>query len=85
MLQPADLIAYENFKEGMQYHFPNPKIKSRRKSLATLLSLDAIGGRANGLNETGIRKLKKIVDGMNPNAKKRLFDAARIGSSKSAP
>lgn len=36
MLQPADLIAYENFKEGMQHYHPSPKIKGRRKSLEAL-------------------------------------------------
>ena len=78
MLQPADLIAYENFKEGMQHHYPNPRIKSRRKSLAALLDLAAIGGRASGLGIDAIQQLKSTVNGLDKKIKKQLFDAARI-------
>ena len=59
MLQPADMIAYENFKEGMQHHYPNPKVKGRRKSLKALLDLDSISGRASGFGICAIRELKK--------------------------
>jgi hypothetical protein len=78
MLQPADMIAYENFKEGLQYHYPNPKVKNRRKSLKALLDLDAVSGRASGLGLDAIRRLKTQIDTLGGQTKKRLFDAARI-------
>ncbi len=78
MLQPADFIAYENFKEGMQHYYPNPKVKGRRKSLETLLDKDGIGARASSLGLDVIRQLKIQIEAMDKKTKKRLFDAARI-------
>jgi hypothetical protein len=78
MLQPADLIAYENFKEGMQHYYPNPKIKGRRKSLEAILDIDDIGARASGLGVDVIRQLKIQIDALDKKGRKRLFDAARI-------
>jgi hypothetical protein len=78
MLQPTDLIAYENFKEGMQHYYPNPKIKGRRKSLQAIIDLDSIGAKACGLGVDAIRELKKNVGALDEKAKRRLFDAARI-------
>lgn len=76
LLQAADMIAYENFKEGMRKHYPSGR--NRRKSLDALLDLDAISGRASGFTLEAIQELKSTIDTMNPQIKQRLFDAARI-------
>jgi hypothetical protein len=76
MLQPADMISYENYKEGMREHFPEGR--SRRKSLAALLDLDSISGRASGFNLETILELKATIDRFEPDTKKRLYDNARI-------
>jgi hypothetical protein len=81
MLQPADLIAFENFKEAMQHYYPNPKVKGRRKSLKALLDIDGIGARASSLGLDVIRELRKQIEAMDKQTKKRLFDAARIKPS----
>jgi hypothetical protein len=78
MLQPADLLAYENFKAGMQHYYPNPKVKGRRKSLQAILEMEEIGARASSIGVDVIRELKKRLDAMDESTKKRLFDAARI-------
>jgi hypothetical protein len=78
MLQPADMIAYENFKEGMQYHYPNPKVKGRRKSLEHLLTLDSIGGRSSGFGPEAMKELQTFVYGLDDETRNRLFEAARI-------
>jgi len=76
MLQASDMIAYENFKEGMRYHYPEGR--GRRKSLEALLDLDAVSGRASGFGIDAIQQLKTVVDGLDKKTKKRLFNAARI-------
>lgn len=81
MLQAADMIAYENFKEGMRRHYPEGR--GRRKSLTALLDLDAVSGKASGFTLEAVRELRTIVNGMSPEARKRLFDAARLKSSPS--
>lgn len=78
MLQPADMIAYENFKEGLQAYYPNPKVKGRRKSLAALLDLESISGRASSVGLDVIRELKKMVDGLDSANKELLFATAKI-------
>lgn len=50
-LQPADLIAYENFKESMRAHTH----RDRRGSLAAIVELDAVSGRSRGFTQKGIR------------------------------
>jgi hypothetical protein len=74
LLQPADLIAYENFKESMRTHTN----RDRRGSLAAIIDLDAVSGRSKGFTQQGIREMKSIVDGLGEDAKKILFAAARI-------
>jgi hypothetical protein len=76
LLQPADMISYENFKEGMRNHFPEGR--GRRKSLAALLDLDSISGRASGFNLGTIRELKATINKFDAATKKRLYDNARI-------
>lgn len=73
-LQPADLIAYENFKESEGRLVG----RRRRKSLEIILDLDSISGRAQGFNLQSIRELKTIIDGLDPSTKHILFSNARI-------
>ena len=82
MLQPADMLAYENFKEGMQDHYPNPKVKGRRKSLKALIDISSVGAKASDFNLASIRELKTLVDRLDSKTKQRLFDTARIKNSK---
>ena len=74
LLQPADLIAYENFKESMRVH----SNRDRRGSLAAIIDLDAVSGRSKGFTQQGIREMKSIIGGLGEDAKKTLFAAARI-------
>jgi hypothetical protein len=73
-LQPADLIAYENFKEAMR-PYTN---RERRASLAALIDLDAVSGRSKGFTLDGIRKMRSIVDELGDDAKRILLAAANI-------
>jgi len=73
-LQPADLIAYENFKDGERL-LSNRK---RRKSLEIILDLDSVSGRAKGFNLESIRELKSIIERLDKETKKLLFATARI-------
>jgi hypothetical protein len=65
-LQAADLIAYENFKEGYR-QLPNEKPRERRKILEKLISLDSFAPHAKIVTRANLVKLKGIFDG----AKKR--------------
>ena len=79
-LQPADLVAYENFKEGMRYHVKDSKEATRnrmRKSLEALINLDSISGRACTHTREMIRELKHKLD-QDAETKQVLFKAARI-------
>jgi hypothetical protein len=73
-LQPADLFAYENFKESMRAYTG----RKRRESLTALIDLEVIGGRSRGFTLEGIRGLKHVVDSMDAEAKRILFSVARI-------
>ena len=74
LLQPADLIAYENFKESMRAHTN----RDRRGSLAAIVELDAVSGRSRGFTQKGIREMKSIIEGLGEDAKKTILAAARI-------
>ncbi len=79
-LQPADLVAYENFKEGMRYHVKDSKEAKRgrmRLSLEALINLESIGARASGYTRELILGLKQKLDS-DPETKQALFKAARI-------
>lgn len=76
LLQAADMIAYENFKEGMRHHYPEGR--GRRKSLTAIIDLEAVSGKASGFTLEAIGELKSLISGMSPQTKKRFFDAARI-------
>jgi hypothetical protein len=53
LLQPADLIAYENLKEAER----RPAGRLRRKSLEALLDLDSFGAKARGLSRDNIKSI----------------------------
>ena len=54
-LQPADLVAYENFKDAMRKINP----RDRRISLEMLIDLDAFSGRAQSMGADAILKLRQ--------------------------
>jgi len=56
-LQPADLIAYENFKETCRQINP----RKRRRTLELLLDLDSFGGRARYVNREALLALRDVV------------------------
>lgn len=77
-LQPADLVAYENYKEALRR-----KEMSRRKRRTTLkLILDyspkTIGGSLKCFNRKNLKHFKKIFDEMNDETKDILLRTARI-------
>lgn len=78
-LQPADLIAYENFKEGYRL-LPNEKPRGRRKILDALLSIDSFSQRLALMNRDNIRKLKGLSDAAK---KKQAFKQRRISKVRS--
>jgi hypothetical protein len=56
-LQPADLIAYENFKDVMRKINP----RERRISLKMLINLDTIGARAQSMDKDAILALREAM------------------------
>jgi hypothetical protein len=54
-LQPADLVAYENFKDAMR----KINARDRRISLEMLIDLDAFSGRAQSMGADAILKLRQ--------------------------
>ena len=54
-LQPADLVAYENFKDAMRKINP----RDRRISMKMLIDLDAFSGRAQSMDKNAILKLRE--------------------------
>lgn len=78
LLQPADLIAFENFKEGMRFHYPDENKRPIRGSLQAIFDLDAVSGRSSAFGPTAIEELKRLVREIDPKIKGRIFSAARI-------
>jgi hypothetical protein len=79
-LQAADLLAYENFKEGMRHHIKGSKEAKRgrmRLGLEALINLESIGARACGYTREMIQDLKRRLD-KDTDTKQALFQAARI-------
>ena len=79
-LQPTDLVAYENFKEGMRFHVKESKEAKRgrmRLSLEAIINLDSIGGRARSYTREMMQELKQKLD-KDSETKQALFKAARI-------
>ena len=54
-LQPADLVAYENFKDAMRRISP----RERRPSLEMLIDLDAFSGKAQIMDKNAILEFRK--------------------------
>ena len=54
-LQPADLVAYENFKDALRKINP----RERRISLKMLIDLDAFSGRAQSMDQPAIIRLRE--------------------------
>lgn len=57
-LQPADLVAYETFKDAQRQFSGRP----RHKSLDFLLSTDTFGGRARTFKQDAFKLLRKVID-----------------------
>jgi hypothetical protein len=74
-LQPADLLAYENFKEAEREIVT--KKRNRRKTLELLLDLGSFGGRGSRLGRPWLKEYKKIVDELGQTTKQFLFPNAR--------
>jgi hypothetical protein len=60
-LQPADLIAYENFKEGYRL-LPTGRPRERRKILKEIRSLESFSQRLAFVTRENIRELKGLAD-----------------------
>lgn len=60
-LQPADLMAYENFKEGLR-QLPDEKPRDRRKILTEIITLGSVGAHLKQIDRPTILKLKGIYD-----------------------
>lgn len=73
-LQPADFLAYENFREAERRTTKRP----RSKALELLLDLDSFRGRAIGFEREALRELRTVVDGLDESTRKTLFTNARI-------
>jgi len=61
-LQPADMLAYEVFKDALRQF----NRKDRRASLDYLLTSGSIGGRAKQMSADNIRKWKEILNKASP-------------------
>ena len=63
-LQPADLIAYENYKEVLRHVSENEKDRKRdrRIPLKELLNSNSFGGFCKSLGEDAILELNRLMD-----------------------
>jgi hypothetical protein len=75
-LQPADLIAFEHFKEG-ERRLPESQ-RDRRFSLKVLLDLQSLGVHGVGYDRQTIGALKNVLDSLDPVTKAILLATARI-------
>jgi hypothetical protein len=57
-LQPADMLAYETFKDALRQF----NHKDRRASLDYLLQSDKFGGRSKQMSASNIKEWREIVD-----------------------
>ena len=75
-LQPADLMAYENFKESqrLKYRSEDPI----RRSLSVILNRGRMGGRLRGFDRATLKQLKERIDSMHPDSRELLLATARI-------
>lgn len=77
LLQPTDLIAYENFKIVERQKANKP----RRKSIEAILDLDSIGGRGVELTLDAFRQIEA---GLTPETRDSLYRNARITPNKAS-
>jgi hypothetical protein len=70
-LQPADFLAYENYKESARKLDLKPR--DRRKSLEAFLDLESISGRSAGFTAESIKQLKPILEKMDEQTKAILY------------
>jgi hypothetical protein len=75
LLQPADLIAYENFKLVERQRANQP----RRKAVEAILDLDSIGGRGAELK---LEAFQQIKSGLTTETKNSLYRNARINLTR---
>jgi hypothetical protein len=75
LLQPADLIAYENFKIIERTHAGQKK----RRIMELLLDLSSVGGRGVELTRQGI---KEINEKQTDESRRALYENARICQPK---
>lgn len=76
-LQPADLIAYENFKES-ERHMRN-LARERRKSLTAILDEGPglFGGSVGGWTQATYEEVRRQLDRLEPDIKQQLLSKAR--------
>lgn len=79
-LQPADLIAYENFKELERYYVQ----RNRRKSLHSIVTEGRLGGSSLRLHAPALDKLKEIFDRLDNSTKNTLLEMSRIKARHTA-
>jgi hypothetical protein len=58
-LQPADLMAYENFKEGLR-HLPTEKPRERRAIFTELVAIESFVAHLQALGRSDIIRLKEL-------------------------
>lgn len=79
-LQPADLIAYENFKELERYYVQ----RDRRKSLHSIVTDGRVGGSVLRLSSPAIETLKGIFEKLDNSTKNVLLEMSRIKARHTA-
>lgn len=77
-LQPADLLAYENFKEVERQTSP----RRRRKTLEFLLDLRTFGGLGASLGTEWIKEFKKLIRDWSPATRRFFFPHLRKRTKK---
>ncbi|MGB8800714.1 MAG: DUF3800 domain-containing protein [Candidatus Acidiferrales bacterium] len=75
LLQPADFIAYENFKIVER----NKANKNTHISFQKILELESIGGRGSQITKQGLKEIKSKLDA-DPETRTAMFQDARIHS-----
>ncbi len=76
LLQPADLMAYENFKESQR--LVHRAQHARRRSLDRLINRGLMGGRLSGFDRATLRMLRERINAAPAEQRERLFANAGI-------
>jgi len=80
-LQLADLMAYENFKESQRLEYRTKD--ARRRSLDYILNYGQMGGRLKGFNPATLRQLRKRINEMPPESRRRILGPAMRATKRS--